>query len=58
VRIWQGERPLLAVEGGISLAENPAFRFRFRPDGTAPFRAEMVDSQDAKFHAEWPAATA
>lgn len=56
VRIWQGERPLLAVSGGISLAENPEFRFRFRPEGSAAFRAEAVDSQDATFRAEWPAA--
>ena len=31
VRIWQGPAELLAIESGISIAENPAFRFRFRP---------------------------
>jgi sulfur-oxidizing protein SoxY len=58
VRIWQGKRPLLAVAGGISLAENPEFRFRFRAEGNAPFRAEAEDSKGEKFHGEWPAATA
>lgn len=58
VRIWQGERPLLAVAGGISLAENPQFRFRFRPQGDAPFRAEAIDSAGDRFHAHWPAAAA
>jgi sulfur-oxidizing protein SoxY len=54
LRVWQGEAPLLAVAGGISLAENPSFRFRFRPQGDAPIRAEAVDSKDATFRAEWP----
>ena len=54
LRIWQGEAPLLAVAGGISLSENPSFRFRFRPQGNAPIRAEAVDSKDATFRAEWP----
>ncbi len=58
LRIWQGDRPLLAVAGGISLAENPQFRFRFRPEGSAPFRAEAVDSDGRTFHAEFPAAAA
>jgi sulfur-oxidizing protein SoxY len=56
VRLWQGERPLLAVAGGISLAENPEFRIRFRPDGGTLFRAEAEDNTGARFHAEWPAA--
>jgi sulfur-oxidizing protein SoxY len=58
LRLWQGERPLIALEGGISLAENPQLRFRFRPDPAAPFRAEAEDNTGARFHAEWPAATA
>jgi sulfur-oxidizing protein SoxY len=58
LRLWQGERPLIALEGGISLAENPQLRFRFRPDPAAPFLAEAEDNTGARFHAEWPAATA
>ncbi len=58
LRIWQGDRPLLAVAGGISLAENPQFRFRFRPQGAAPFRAEAVDSKDETFRGEWPGVAA
>lgn len=54
LRVWQGERELLGVVGGISLAENPTFRFRFRLQGDAPVRAEAVDSKQATFHAEWP----
>lgn len=58
VRLWQGERRLLAVSGGISLAENPQFRFRFRPQGDAPFRAEAKDSKGDIFRAQWAAAAA
>lgn len=54
LRLWQGETPLLAVAGGISLSANPEFRFRFRPAGAAPIRAEAVDSKEATFRAEWP----
>ncbi len=55
VRIWQGDALLLSVNGGISIAENPQFRFDYRPNGAAKFRAEAVDSTGEKFTAEWPA---
>ena len=58
LRVWQGDRPLLAVAGGISLSENPEFRFRFRPQGAVPFRADAQDSKGNRFHAEFPAAAA
>lgn len=58
LRIWQGDRPLLAVAGGISLSENPEFRFRFRPQRAAPFRAEAEDSKGNRYHGEFPAAAA
>ena len=58
VRIWQGDDLLLAIEGGISLSENPAFRFDYRPNGAGSFRAEMDDSEGKSFKQEWPAARA
>jgi sulfur-oxidizing protein SoxY len=56
VRVWQGDALLLAVESGISIAENPEFRFDYRPSGAASFHAEMEDSEGAIFRQEWPAA--
>ena len=53
VTIWQGNRKLLSVEAGISLSENPAFRFDYRPDGTESFRAEVIDSKRQTFSGEW-----
>ena len=41
VRIWQGDDLLLAVESGISISENPEFRFDYRPNGATAFRAEV-----------------
>ncbi|HLB97867.1 MAG TPA: quinoprotein dehydrogenase-associated SoxYZ-like carrier [Acetobacteraceae bacterium] len=58
VRIWQGDDLLLAIEGGISLSENPAFRFDYRPNGAGSFRAELDDSEGKSFKQEWPAARA
>ena len=55
VRLWQDQRPLLSIESGISISENPDFRFDFRPDGAKAIRAEAVDSKDALFTGTWPA---
>jgi sulfur-oxidizing protein SoxY len=58
VRVWQGDAPLLTVNCGISIAENPEFRFDYRPNGATTFRAEMVDSIGAQFRSQWPATPA
>ncbi len=58
VRIWQGDDLLMMIESGISISENPAFRFDYRPNGAGSFRAEMDDSEGKSFKQEWPAARA
>jgi sulfur-oxidizing protein SoxY len=58
VRIWQGDALLLSVEGGISISENPEFRFDYRPSGALGFRTEVADSEGELFSQEWPAARA
>lgn len=58
LEVWQGDEMLVSVEGGISLSENPEFRFRFKPHGDAPFRAVAVDSTDQRFEQEWKAGAA
>jgi sulfur-oxidizing protein SoxY len=55
VRVWQGEDLLLAVESGISISENPEFRFDYHPNGATSFRAEMEDSEGQAFTQAWPA---
>jgi sulfur-oxidizing protein SoxY len=56
VRVWQGDDLLLAVESGISISENPEFRFDYHPSGATSFRAEMEDSEGQTFRQAWPAA--
>ncbi|HEY1411528.1 MAG TPA: quinoprotein dehydrogenase-associated SoxYZ-like carrier, partial [Rhodopila sp.] len=58
IRIWQGDDLLLAIEAGISISENPEFRFDYKPNGSGGFRAEIDDNEGKSFTHEWPAARA
>jgi sulfur-oxidizing protein SoxY len=58
VRLWQGDDLLLSVESGISISENPVYRFDYQPNGATSFRAEMVDSEGRSFHQQWPVSRA
>ena len=53
IRIWQGGDLLLGVESGISISENPEFRFDYRPNGANEFRAEVEDSEGRIFKENW-----
>jgi sulfur-oxidizing protein SoxY len=57
-RIWQGDDLLLSIESGISISENPEFRFDYRPNGATQFRAEVQDSEGNAFTQTWPSARA
>ena len=52
--ISQGDDLILGMEGGISISEDPAFRFTYAPDGE-PIRVEATDTEGARFAEEWPA---
>lgn len=55
LKIWQGDQLLLTVDGGISISENPAFRFSFKPTGAKTFRVEGGDSNGKHFNGSFPA---
>ncbi len=55
LRVWQGDELLLAMDGGISISEDPNIRFAYRPSGAAKFRAEARDTEGHVFRGEWPA---
>jgi sulfur-oxidizing protein SoxY len=55
IRIWQGQDLLMSVESGISIAENPEYRFDYRSDGAASFKVEIEDSDGKSYHKEWAA---
>ena len=54
LRIWQGDQPVLAMDGGISISENPNIRFTYLPNGATRFRVEAVDTDGHVFKGEWP----
>jgi sulfur-oxidizing protein SoxY len=54
VRITQGEELILGMEGGISISEDPSFRFEYLPSGD-PIRVEVTDTEGKRFTEEWPA---
>lgn len=53
MQIWERQRLLMTLEGGISISENPTFRFNFQPSTdpqkTDEFRVEATDSEDKVF---------
>jgi len=52
--ISQGDRLILAMEGGISISEDPNFRFDFTAHGTDEIRVEAVDTDGKVFKDQWP----
>jgi sulfur-oxidizing protein SoxY len=58
MRVWQGDQLLLTVEGGISISENPSFRFSFTPNEAKMFRVEVADSEGKRFSRSFPAQSA
>jgi sulfur-oxidizing protein SoxY len=58
VHLWLGDTLLLGVESGISISENPVYRFDYHPNGATEFRAEMKDSEGRTFSQQWSATRA
>jgi sulfur-oxidizing protein SoxY len=52
-KIFQGDDLVLAMEGGISISEDPNFRFTYRPNGAKTFRAEIRDTDNKAFSNEF-----
>ncbi|PPQ38641.1 quinoprotein dehydrogenase-associated SoxYZ-like carrier [Rhodopila globiformis] len=52
--VRQGDDLLLTIAGGISISENPSFRFSFRPNGGKSFRVEGADSTGKRFSGTFP----
>ncbi len=55
VKVWQGDELVLAMEGGISMSEDPNIRFSYVPNGAKSFRVEARDTDNHLFRGEWPA---
>lgn len=53
LRLWQDDSPVLAMEGGISISEDPNIRFTYVSNGAKRFRAEARDTEGHVYRNEW-----
>lgn len=53
LQLWQDDSPVLAMEGGISISEDPNVRFTYVTNGAKRFRAEARDTAGHVFQNEW-----
>jgi sulfur-oxidizing protein SoxY len=58
LRVWQGDQLMLTIQGGISISENPAFRFSFKPNDARSFRVAVEDSEGKHYSGAFPADSA
>lgn len=56
--IKQGDRQIMTMEGGISISEDPNFRFDFVANGDGQITVDAVDTEGKKFNGVWPLETA
>jgi sulfur-oxidizing protein SoxY len=54
IKVWQGDELVWAMEGGISISEDPNIRFNYLPNGARSFRVEAVDTDNRVYRDEWP----
>ena len=54
LRIWQDDNLVLAMQGGISISEDPNVRFSYVPNGAKRIRVEARDTEGHLFQNEWP----
>ncbi|WP_353641165.1 quinoprotein dehydrogenase-associated SoxYZ-like carrier [Mesorhizobium sp. WSM2239] len=52
--VSQGDRLILAMEGGISISEDPNFRFDFAPGASGEITVEATDTEGKVFKDQWP----
>jgi len=53
--VYQGDDLVFSMQGGISISEDPNFRFNFTSNGSKTIRVEAGDSEGARFTGAWPA---
>ena len=53
LHLWQDNSPVLSMEGGISISEDPNIRFIYVSNGAKTFRAEAKDTSGHTFQKQW-----
>jgi sulfur-oxidizing protein SoxY len=54
LEVWQGEERLFAMDGGISISENPSFRFSYADNGAPTLSVRATDTDGNRFETELP----
>ena len=54
LEVWQGDELLFSMEGGISISENPVFRFDYSDNGAPALRVHAVDTEGNVFEEMLP----
>ncbi|MBN9675348.1 quinoprotein dehydrogenase-associated SoxYZ-like carrier [Salipiger bermudensis] len=54
LEVWQGEERLFAMDGGISISENPVFRFSYLDNGAPALTVRASDTDGNTFETELP----
>jgi sulfur-oxidizing protein SoxY len=49
MEVWQGDELLFTMDGGISISENPVFRFSYTDNGAAALTVKATDTEGNRF---------
>lgn len=49
LEVWQGEEMLFSMDGGISISENPVFRFAYDDNGATALTVRATDTEGNRF---------
>ncbi|SFD62990.1 quinoprotein dehydrogenase-associated SoxYZ-like carrier [Roseivivax sediminis] len=54
MEVWQGDEKLFSMTGGISISENPVFRFSYADNGSTDLRVRATDTEGNVFERKLP----
>lgn len=54
LEVWQGDEMLFAMDGGISISENPVFRFFYDDNGATELTVKATDTEGNSFEEVLP----
>ena len=58
MEVWQGDELLFTMDGGISISENPVFRFTYSDNGEPDLLVKATDTEGNSFETRLPKAAA
>ncbi len=54
IEVWQEDELLFTMDGGISISENPVFRFQYRDNGATTLTVKATDTEGNTFEKVMP----